>query len=138
MKLFQFGKTQSPLCSFCHTEAERTLHIFYKCSVTKILWNQLLLFFETDLGFLHLTPQAAIFGFINESDNNLNTLKNHILLIFKVYIYQSRERGVLNLNCVIKNATKDKKLERQITSVYEQKTIQFNNKRKSTDLKIPV
>ena len=44
-KLFQFGKTQSPLCSFCHTEAETTLHIFHKCSATKILWNRLLLFF---------------------------------------------------------------------------------------------
>ena len=32
-KLFQFGKTQSPLCSFGHTETERTLHVFHKCSV---------------------------------------------------------------------------------------------------------
>ena len=57
-----------------------------------------LLFFETDLDFPNLTPQAALFGFINESDNNLNILQNHILLIFKLYVYQSRERGVLNLN----------------------------------------
>ena len=34
--LFQFGKTQYLLCSFCHAEAETTLHIF-KCSATKIL-----------------------------------------------------------------------------------------------------
>ena len=27
-KLFQFRKTQSPLCSFCHNEAETTLHVF--------------------------------------------------------------------------------------------------------------
>ena len=65
-KLFQFGKTQSPLCCFCHTEVETTLHIFHKCSATKILWNQLLLFFETDLDFPDLTPQAALFGFANE------------------------------------------------------------------------
>ena len=50
-KLFQPGKTQSHLCSFCHTEAEITLHVFHKCSVTKILWNQLSSFFETDLDF---------------------------------------------------------------------------------------
>ena len=62
-KLFQFSKTQSSLCSFCHTEAETTLHIFHKCSATKILWNQLLLFFETDLDFPDLTPQAAFFWF---------------------------------------------------------------------------
>ena len=87
---------------------------------SKILWNQLLLFFEIDIDFPHLTPQAALFGFINESDSNLNTLQNHIL-IFKIYIYQSRERCVLNLNCVIKNVTKVKKLERKIASVYEKK-----------------
>ena len=135
-KLFQFGKTQSPLCSFCHTEAETTLHIFHNCSATKILWNQLLLFFETDLDFPDLTPQAALFGFVNKSDNNLNILRNHILLIFKLHVYQSRERGVLNLNSLIKNVTKVKKLERKIASVCEKKTIQLNNKWKSTDLKI--
>ena len=46
---FQSGKSQSPLCSFSHTEDETTLHVFHKCSVTKILWNQIFLFFETDL-----------------------------------------------------------------------------------------
>ena len=137
-KLFQFGKTQSPLCSFCHTEAETTLHIFHKCSATKILWKRLLLFFETDLDFPDLTPQAALFGLVNESDNNLNILQNHILLIFKLYVFQSRERGVLNLNSLIKNVTKVKKLERKIASVCEKKTIQFNNKWRSTDLKITV
>ena len=136
-KLFQLGKTQPPLCSFCHNKAETTLHVFHKCSVSKTLWNQLLLFFETDLDFPDLTPQAAFFGFINESDNNLNILQNHIL-IFKLYIYQSRERGVLNLNGLIKSVTKDKKLEKKIASVCKKKTIQFNNKWKLTDSKITV
>ena len=86
-RFFQFGKTQSLLCSFHHTEAETTLHIFDKCSVTKILWNQLLLFFETDLDFPDLTPQTAGFGFISELGNNLNKIQNHILLIFKLYVY---------------------------------------------------
>ena len=36
-KLFQFGKTRSPVCSFYHTEAETTLHVFHKCSPAKIL-----------------------------------------------------------------------------------------------------
>ena len=89
-RLFQFGKTHSPMCSSCHTEAEATLHVFHKSPVTKILWNKLLLSFETHLGFPDLTPQAALFGFIN----NLNILQNHILLIFKLSVYQSRERGV--------------------------------------------
>ena len=117
----------------------KTLHVFHKCSVTKILWNQLLLFFETDIDLPDLTPQAALFGFINESDNNLFILQNHILLIFKLYVNQSRERGVLNLNGWIKNVTKVKKLEMKIASLYEKKTNKyFNNKWKLTDLKITV
>ena len=71
-KHFQFGKAQSVLCSFRHNEAETTLHVFHKCSITKPLRNQLSLFFETDLDFPDLTPKAALFRFINESDNNLN------------------------------------------------------------------
>ena len=62
-KPFQFGKTQSPFCSFCHTEAETTLHVFHKCSVTKILWNQLLLFFETDLDFPEYNTADCLFWF---------------------------------------------------------------------------
>ena len=87
-RLFQFSKTQSPLCSFCHFEAETTLHVFHKCSVNKILWNQLLLFFGTDLDFPDLTQQVALFGFINESDNNLNILQIQALLIFKATLIQ--------------------------------------------------
>ena len=56
-----------------------------------------------------------------------------MLLIFKLYVYQSRERGVSSLNSLIKNDTKVKKLERKIASVCKEKTIQFNNKWRSTD-----
>ena len=40
-KLFQFGKIQSPLCSFCHTKSQTTLHVFHKCLVSNFFWNQL-------------------------------------------------------------------------------------------------
>ena len=62
---------------FCDTQPETTHHVFRKCLVTKIFWNQPF-FFETDLDFPDLTPQPALLGFINESDNNLNILQNHI------------------------------------------------------------
>ena len=72
------------------TRFQHSLHVFHTCSVTKTLWNQLSLFFETDFDFPDLTPQAALFGFINESDNNLNILQNHILLILS---YASINQG---------------------------------------------
>ena len=50
-KLFQFGKTQSPLCSFCHTEAETTLIFFINVQLLKFFGinfyyflNQILIF----------------------------------------------------------------------------------------------
>ena len=33
-------------------------------------------------------------------------LQNYVLLIFKIYIYQSREGEVINVNDSIKNVTK--------------------------------
>ena len=87
---------------FCHTEAEATLHVFYKCSVTKILWNQLLSLFETDLDF---------------------SIQHDILLIFKLFVYQPSERGDLNLNSLIRNVTKVKETT---ASVCKEKTVQFN------------
>ena len=42
------------------------------------------------------------------------------------------------MNVLIKNVTKVRKLERKIAPICEKKTIQFNNKWKSTDLKITV
>ena len=46
--------------------------------------------------------------------------------------------GVLNLNSFIKNVIKFEKIERKFDSVYEEKTIYFENKWKSTELKITV
>ena len=40
-KLFQFGKIHYSLCSFCHTKSQTTLHVFHKCLVCKMFWNQL-------------------------------------------------------------------------------------------------
>ena len=48
-KLFQFGKTQSPLCSFCHNEAEIILHVFNKCSVFLYLFILIFLKFHFEI-----------------------------------------------------------------------------------------
>ena len=90
--------------------------------------------FETDRDFPDLTPHASLFGFINESDNNLNILQNHMLLIFELCVYQTVEKGVLNLNSLIKNVIKVKKLETKIAPVCNKKTILSNIKWKSIDL----
>ena len=54
-KLLQFGKTDTPLCSFCKIDAEISLHLFNICSATKKRWNQPKLLFTHDLDFPFLS-----------------------------------------------------------------------------------
>ena len=62
--LFKFGKSGSPLCSFCNLKNETLYHLFYECSHTNSLWNQLHHFLSNSLSIPPLTPQSPIFGFI--------------------------------------------------------------------------
>ena len=77
--LFKFGKIDSPLCPFCKMIEETPLHLFYNCIKTKLLWDQLKDFISNETSFPSLTPQSAILGHIDLSDDYL--LINHLILI---------------------------------------------------------
>ena len=47
-----------------------------------------------DISLPILTPQTAIFGFINGIENSVYKITNDILLIFKLHVYKSREKRV--------------------------------------------
>ena len=110
--LFTFGKIKTPLCSFCHSYDETIKHIFLECICVKQLWNHLRLFLMNDISLPILTPQTAIFGFINGIENSVYKITNHILLIFKLHVYKSRERGSLELSR-LRNEMKVKLLEKK-------------------------
>ena len=61
--LFKFGKSESPLCSFCNVKDEAPYHLFYECSHAISIWNQLCHLLSNSLNIPLLTPQSAIFGF---------------------------------------------------------------------------
>ena len=88
--LFTFGKIKTPPCSFCHSYDETIKHIFLERTYVKQLWNHLWLFLTNDVSLPILTPQTAIFGFINRIENSVYKTTNHILLIFKLRVYKSR------------------------------------------------
>ena len=111
--LFTFGKIKTPLCSFCHSYDETVKHIFLECVCVKPLWNHLRLFVTNDICLPVLTPQTTIFGFISGIKNSVYKITNHILLIFKLHIYKSRERGTLELNRLINEIKKIKLLEKR-------------------------
>ena len=103
-KLFIFGKTRSSLCSFCKQADETILHLFYECNISKELWNRLDLFFNDCFHFPQLLPQTAFFGFFNTYSNNL-ILENHILLLFKIYLYNSRKQEKVTLGYKVTKVT---------------------------------
>ena len=78
-------------------------HIFYKCTYAQNLLNLLCLHLSEKVALPVLNPQSAIFGFTDVSDHNF-LLVNHLLLIFKYNIYNSRVNNSLSfqsLKCVI-------------------------------------
>ena len=54
-----------------------------------------------DITFLPLTPQAAIFGFL-EANCKSYLIQSHILLILKLYMYKSRKNKFLSSTCLLK------------------------------------
>ena len=91
--LFRFGKLDLARCSFCKMVDQTSLHLYYNCTKTILLWNQLKEFISNVfISFPSLMPQSAILGHIDLSDDYL--LINHLILIYKFYIYSSRNRGL--------------------------------------------
>ena len=100
----------SPLCPFCKLSDETVLHLFYKCNIILNLWNELDLFFKNEFTLFDLTLQAALLGFLNVS-SKLLLIQNHLLLVFKIYIYNTRGSESLKIKSLIRAITKVKNIE---------------------------
>ena len=111
--LFRFKKVDSPLCSYCNEEEQTPLHLFHSCLKTKQLWNRLRQYFSQFINIPLSTPQSSILEIF---DNNQHSeLINHLLLIFKFYIYSTRNTKQLNFNNLI-TIKKIKEIEKELTS----------------------
>ena len=126
-RLFTLGKTHSTLCSFCNLENETATHIFAKCNKTQRLWETLQWQFRNHIQFPLITPQSAVFGFF-EIDHGKNVLMNHILLIFKYFVYTSRNSGILNFNSLQRKIINAYKIELSIALSDDRKRQKFLKK----------
>ena len=131
--LITFGKIKTPLFSFCHSYDETIKHIFLECICVKQLWNHLRLFLTNDISLPILTPQTVIFGFINGTENSDYKITNHILLIFKLHVYKTPERGRL-----INEIIKVKLLEKKSAQNHVRKLKQYNFKWEKTHRTIKI
>ena len=118
-KLHIFGIKPSTMCSLCNLYDETPLHIFYKCDAAKCFQADLVQRFQNNLVLSTLTTQAAIYGILKFASNdsifrNNKVFINHILLIFKLYVFTSREKKFINLNNLIAEIRKVKMSEKEI------------------------
>ena len=84
------------------------------------------MFLTNDISLPILTPQTAIFGFINGIENSVYKIINHVLLIFRLHVYQSRERGTLELSRLMNEIKKVKLQEKKIAQNHVKKLEQYN------------
>ena len=113
-KLFKFRKSTSPLCSFCKLSDETVLHLFYECNILLTLQNELVLLFGNKFTLFDLTLQAAFLDFVHV-DSELLLIKNDLLLIFSIYIYNSRRSESLKIKSLIWEITKVKNIEEKVS-----------------------
>ena len=132
-KLHSFGIKSSPLCSFCNLYDETPLHIFYECDRVKYLWLDLVQCFQNTSILPTLISQTAILGILDSVSNqsffeNNKIFINHILLIFKLYVYKCREKKLININNLIAEIQKVKRIEKETALNNSNKTIAFRKK----------
>ena len=96
------------------------------------------MFLTNDISLPILTPQTAIFGFINGIENSVYKIINHVLLIFKLHVYQSRERGTLELSRLMNEIKKVKLQEKKIAQNHVMKLEQYNIKWEKTHRTIKI
>ena len=115
-------KQKRPLFWFCQSYNETVKYIFLECVCVKQLWNHLRLLLTNDISLPILTPQTTIFDFINEIENNVYKITNHILLIFKLHVYKSRENSTLELSKLINEIKKVKPLKKIVCPKWSKET----------------
>ena len=83
----------------------------------KILWRQLQQFFSIALNLPSISPQSVMLGFLDDTLQH-KFLLNHILSIFKNYIYKARKSKSLNFNLLknFQHLTKLRDLEANLKS----------------------
>ena len=118
-RLHIFGIKWSPLCSFCNLRDKTP----YERDRIKSLWSDLVQYFQNSLVLPTLTPQTSIFGFLDFKKNKL--LINHILLIFKLYVYRSRGKQFIHISNLIAEIKSAKAIEKVIATSNSKKANSF-------------
>ena len=106
------------------------MHLFYDCLIVKELWNQLKFILLNNIVFLICIPQCTIFGFW-DLDMNEHLILNHLVLIFKMYIYNARKTSYLNTSHLLIYIKGIKDTEKKVCESNEKRRKKFNKEWKN-------
>ena len=112
---------------FCKCEEETTIHLFYIFRKTQALWTQLISHLNRHLNLPHLTPQSAIFGFLDLSNKD-SLFANHLLLLFNYYIYNAIDQKRLVFEALMKNIKNIYDIEKDLADQDSHKKTKFLKK----------
>ena len=108
-------------------EPDSPIHLFHSCTKTNFLWTQLQHSFQNVLIISSATPQGAIFGFTDHKEN-YHLINHTLLILFKCYVYKTRENGSLDLKNLERNIHEIKHIEKQISLNKPEKQKHFEQK----------
>ena len=100
--LFGFGKSPSPLCSFCKLHGETLMHIFSSCNRVISLYIKKNYFFSE---YIQLTVVSTDCHFQSKGNDKSFLIQNMILMLFKLYVYKSKVSGTLNFHVLLPSST---------------------------------
>ena len=87
------------------------------------------------LNLSHLTLQSVIFGFLDISNKDY-LIANHLLLLFKYYIYNGRDRKHLVFEALMKNIKNIYDVEKNLADQDPHKKTKFLKIRQSVECSI--
>ena len=93
-KLFRFGLSQSPNCTFCNEEPESIEHLLSRCKVSSEFWKEVLSWLKDNNIIIESLNEIGLFlGNFEKTEDFF--IINHILLLGKYYIYVRKCHGSL-------------------------------------------
>ena len=78
----------SPLCGLCKLYPETISYLFCECKVSSQLWKEVQGEFYPYLVLPNLDIKLILFGILHDQDQQ--KAKNHIILMFKKFLYENR------------------------------------------------